>query len=333
MQRFLSVMLAAMLLLSLAACGKEKQQATENAETAAVTETIEKTDVPTDEETKGNHEVISLSFIKTFDQTPSLEEQSIYEKDGVTITAKSIKYDTVHGPQIILEVKNDTDNDLLIQNNHTTVNGFMMKPEIDLNVPKHKKLEAPMSLPYLDLAMADIHSLSDVGISLSILDSKTFSVLDTTETVKLDLLNTSDSQTPFNEEGQLAFDSKGVKVILQGVKKDTLFDSRRVLMVYLKNDTDRTICVKNNQLKVNGYDITTTMSTVILPHTKAVDKIELFDQDLDEYGITTIDAVNVAFEVNDYEDWKPIVISGTISVELPTEIISEEEENASEPTE
>ncbi len=329
MQRLLGIALAVMMLLSLAACKEEKQDQTESVETAAISESAAKTDAPTDEQTKGNHEVISLNFINTFDRNPSIEEQTVYEKDGLTITAKSLKYDTVHGPQIMLAAKNDSENELRIQNAYTTVNGFMMKPELDIKAPARKKVESPMSLPYLNLAMADIHSLYDVTFSLRILDSKTFSVIDTTDTVSLRLQNTAAEHPAFSTKGQTAFDSKGVKVILQGIKQDTLFESRYVLMVYIENNTKQTVCVKNDSLSVNGYDITVSMNTVVLPGVKAVDKIEIFDQDLEEYGITTIDAVNVSFEVYDYEEWKSIAKSDVIPVEVPTELLTEATETQS----
>jgi hypothetical protein len=66
------------------------------------------------------------------------------------------------------------------------------------------------------------------------------------------------------------------------------------------------------------------MSTAILPGMKAVDKIELYDQDLEEFGITAIDAVNASFEIYDYEKWKLVAKSDTVSVELPTEAPTED---------
>ena len=330
MRRLLSFALAAMLLLSLFACGEENRKETESEATAAITESATQTDDPTEKQTKGNHEVISLSFIKTFDQNPSIEEQVIYEKDNLSITAKSIRYDTVHGPQIMLAINNKTENDLLIQNDYTSVNGFMIKPEIDIKVPAKKKAESPMSLPYLNLAMAGINSLSEVRFSLRILDSKTFSVVDTTEPVSLKLLNTAKEKATFDTSGQLAYNSNGVKIILQGLKMDTLFESENVLMVYMENHTNKIACIKNNKLTVNGYELTVSMSTAILPGMKAVDKIELYDQDLEEFGITAIDAVNASFEIYDYEKWKLVAKSDTVSVELPTEAPTEDATSSTE---
>lgn len=324
MRRLLSFALAAMLLISLAACGEENHKETVSEETAAITESATETAVPTEEQTKGNHEVISLSFIKTFDQNPSIEEQTVYEKGNLSITAKSIRYDTVHGPQIMLAINNKTENDLLIQNDYTSVNGFMMKPEIDIKVSAGKKTESPMSLPYLNLAMAGIDSLSEVKFSLRILDSKTFSVVDTTEPVSLKLLNIAKEKAAFDTSGQIAYNSDGVKIILQGLKKDTLFESENMLMVYMENHTNKIASIKNNKLTVNGYDLTVSMNTAILPGMKAVDKIELYDQDLEEYGISAIDAVKASFEIYDYERWKLIAKSEIVSVELPTQAPTED---------
>lgn len=329
MQRILCFALALVMILSLAACGEDNKQKTDDdvtaapaAETIAVTDAV--TEPATDLPTVGSHDVISLDFINTFDTKPSIDEQLVYEKDGVTIKATAVRYDTVSGPQIMLSVKNDGDKEILLQNDHTAVNGFMMKPEIDVKVAPRKKAEIPMSLPYLGLAMAGIRSLREVEFSLRVLDSKTFAVLDTTPTFSLALKDTDDAQPAFEEEGQIAYDAKGVKVLLKGVRHDTLFDSESVLLVYMENNTERTISVGNAKLTVNGYDITTAMQTLLLPGKRAVDKIELFDKELEEYGISSLDSVKVSFEVYDYEDWKEIAVTGTISVELPTEAPTEE---------
>lgn len=324
MRRFLCCALAAVMLVSLAACGGEPQptDSTEKA-TAAATEPTPNTEKPTEKAVKGNHDVLSLDFIQTFDQKPAIKGQSFYKKDGLAIAAKSLRYDTVKGPQIILSIRNDTDKELLIQNNYTVVNDFMIKPELDVKIAPGKKAETAMSLPYLALAMADIHSLFELEFSLRILDSKTYEVVGTTEAVSLELTGVTEQKDDYDESGQVAYDDNGVKVIVQGVKKDTLFDSRCVLTVYMVNDTDKTISVQNKTLTVNGYDITAAMETVILAGRRAVDKIELFDSELDEYGIADPDSINVDFEINDYEVWKTIASTDTLSVEIATEAPTE----------
>lgn len=324
MQRILCFALAAAMLLSLAACdGDNKQNKDDDVTAAPVTESTQITEQPTVEPTTGSHDVISLDFINTFDTKPAIDEQVVYEKGGVWVKATAIRYDTVSGPQIMLSVKNDGDKEILLQNDHTAVNGFMIKPEIDVKIPPRKKLETPMSLPYLGLAMADIRSLREVEFSLHILDSKTFAVIDTTPTVSLALKNVSDKQPVFDDQGQIAYDAKGVKVVLKGVKHDTLFDSESVLLVYMENNTDKTISVGNAKLTVNGYDITTAMLTLLLPGKCAVDKIELFDKELEEYGISSLDSVKVSFEVDDYDNWKEIAVTDTVSVDLATEAPTE----------
>ncbi len=326
MRRLLCAALAALMLTTLAACESGgSPEATEKA-TEQITESVPKTENLTNEPTVGSHDILSLDFIQTFDQNPTMDEQPVYEKDGVTVTAKALRYDTVSGPQIMLSIRNDTENDYLIQNNYTTVNGFMIRPELDVTVKKHKKIEAPMSLPYLSLAMANIHTLKDIGFSLRLLDSKSFAVAGVTPIVKLKLKNTAEKLPPYNENGQTAFDEKGVKIVLQGVKKDSLFESSCVLKVYMVNNTDQTVCIKNNRLAVNGYDITVSMNTPILPGMRAVDKIELYDRDLEEYGVTVIDNVKVSFEIYEYEEWKLIASSKLVTTELPTEIAAEEAE-------
>ena len=59
-----------------------------------------------------------------------------------------------------------------------------------------------------------------------------------------------------------------------------------------------------------------------------MDVIELYDNELDEYGVTALDTVDVAFEINDYETWDKLATTDTVSVEVPE--IAAEEETASE---
>lgn len=320
MRRIFCIALAAVMLFSLAACG-ENQKKTDGTDdqTTAVTEPTPKTENPTEKSEKGNHDVLSLDFIRSFDQKPFIEEQVVYEEDGLSITAKSIRYDTVKGPQIVLAIRNDSQNEALIQNNNTVVNGYMMKPEIDVTVPPKKELETAMSLPYIGLAMADIHSLAEVEFSLNILDSKTYALIDTTDPVRLILNDTAQQPDEVDESGQLAYDNNGVKVVVQGVKRDVQFDSDAVLTVYMLNKTDKTVSVQNKKLTVNGYEITAAMQTVLLPGKRAVDKIELFDSELDEHGISSLDSIEVAFDINDYESWDVLASTDTLSVVIPTE--------------
>ncbi len=319
MRRILCAAMAAIILISLAACGEEPpRQDSTAAATEAVTEATVMTEQPTDTPAKGDHDVLSLEFINTFDKKPAIEEQSVYEKGGLTIKAKEIRYDTVNGAQIMLGVRNDSGKELLIQNNYTVVNGFMIKPEIEIKIAPRKKAEMPISLPYLSLALADIHSLREMMLSLRIMDSKTFEVVDTTDAVKLSLKGTIKQTAEYDATGKVAYNDKGVKIILQGVKRDTLFNCDSVVKVYMENNTNRTVAVQNKKLTVNGYDITATMTTMLLPGKRAVDVIELFDSELDEHGVTSLDSVDVAFEINDYEKWETVAATKSVSVELPT---------------
>lgn len=331
MKRILCFALAALMLASLAACGEKKPDSTESV-TEKVTEAAPVTEEPTTEATAepttARHEVISLDFINDFDKTASIEEQEIYNKDGVTVTAKKLVYDTVSGPQIVLAVKNDTDKTLMIQNAYTVVNGFMMKPVLDITAKPGKTVEEPMSLPYLGLAMASIHSLREIEFSLRILDSTTYGVMDTTPEVRFNLTGGTKSEPTFDEDGQVVYDGKECKIVLKGIKRDTLFDSANVVEVYMMNKTDKTIGIRNSKLTVNGYEITTAMETAILGEKRAVDVIELYDNELDEYGVTALDTVDVAFEINDYETWDKLATTDTVSVEVPE--IAAEEETATE---
>lgn len=332
MRRVLCLMLAMTMLLALAACG-DNTKTTDEETTPQKTEAVSKTEEPTELSAAGKHEIISLDFIRTFDKKPSMDEQVIYDKGDITVTATGIRYDTVSGPQVLLSVKNGAENDVLIQNGRTAVNGFMIEPEINITVPAGKTIEAPMSLPYLALALADIHSIYELEFWLQILDSLSYALIDSTDVVKPVLTDTAKEKHTYQESGKVAYDDKGVRIVMEGVKQDTLFDNRFVIPVYMVNDSDKTVSILNIKLVVNGYEITHAMHTVVLPGKKAVDVIELFDNELDENCIAVIDSVEAAFNINDYEEWTLIAETPLVSLDLETPItadaIAEEAEEES----
>ena len=317
MRRILCLLIAAVIVLSLSACKKNNKKG-DSGETATGDEiSTGSSGDTTDETTNAGHEVFNIDFIEEFDQSPVMDgEQIIYDREDVTITATELKYNPADGPQIQLTIKNRSETDLRIQSEYAVVNGYMIRPDVDIDAPHRKTVKKPMTLSYLSLAMAGIDTLREVRFSLRLIDAETSGLFDVTDMIALDLDDSADDDQIFNEEGQTAFDDKGVKIVLKGVKNDNSFDSERVLLVYMYNGTGKTISVGNNRLSVNGYSITHTMQTILLPGTHAVDYIELFDVECDAKGIDTVETVDVSFRIFEYDEWKLLAETDKIPLQM-----------------
>jgi hypothetical protein len=154
--------------------------------------------------------------------------------------------------------------------------------------------------------------------------------------MKTDLITVSTSsddgkETVCNENGQTAYDKDGVKIILQGVNIDRAYSDGAELMVYMCNETDKSIAIQTDEVIVNGYDMTSAMNLTLLPGKRAVDVVIFYKLDMEEYNIDVIDSVNISFTLKDAETWDTVDSTDLINVDIkPAETLAAAAQTASE---
>ena len=307
MKRVVCILLiAALAALSLAACGE--QSATEPA--APQTEA---TDPASSAQSAG--ELDLKAFIKAFDTAPSLQETVLFADAGVTVVAKGIEYDPINGPIVLIGVTNDSDRDMTVTGDTVVVNGFMMNASFTVECSASKSAEGQLVLPYGKLAMSGISSIAKVELAL--LAAQADDAADPANAVTAALTTSSEnSGSTVNDSGQTAYDGNNVRIVLKGVDERRMYSDGPALIVYMENAADKTVSIQTGDIKVNGYDFTSAMSTDILPGKKAVDIVTFFDMDMQEYGISEIDSVELSFKIIDEAAWDTIAETGMITVDL-----------------
>lgn len=308
MKRTVCLLLAALLAFCLAACGDDKTDDTQASETAMQTEE------PTDATENG----LDLSALRdAIDRDAEIEEQLIYDEDDISITATGISYEELTGPEVLFSVTNHSEKDVVIQGEYAAVNGYMVDPELNIEVKAGAEAaEGNMTISYISLAMADITRLAEIRFSVRIADSELYQEIATSDIISLKTSAYADYEPSFDEEGQVAYDKKDIKLVLRGINNDRVFSEGAALTVYMYNGTDRAITVQTADINVNGYEFTSAMTTAILPGMHAVDIVTFFDYDMQEYGIEEIETVEISFEMKDTATWKNIGKTDIISVEI-----------------
>ena len=308
--RIICVLLAAVMMLTLSACGGDTGDPTAPAltEGSAPAQT---------EQSDDDEDELDLSaFIASFDKTAELEGQVVWDADGVKVEATGIAYDPISGPTILLSAENTTDRDLTIQADSVAVNGFMVNVGFSLNLPAQGKAQGSVVMPYASLALADIDRVATVELALRILDRVSYEVVAVSDTAVLVTTAAEGYEHEYDESGQTAYDANGVRLILKGIDESRLFSEGAALIVYMVNDTDKTVCVQAQNITVNGYEFTSAMSTTVLPSKRAVDILTFFDMDMEEYGIENIDSVELSFKIVEEDDWRVIDETDMITVEI-----------------
>jgi hypothetical protein len=308
-KRIICLLLAAIMITALAACG-----GTAATEPTADASTDAPTDMPTEEETVAE-EPGMMAFIEGFDTEPAIAEQIILDAADVKVTAQSLTYDPINGPSINLAVENGSEKDILIQCDNVAVNGYMVAVDFSVEVNAGKKAESAISLPYPALALANVSSVARVEFSLRVIAQTSFDKVADSGAIVLD--TTCEGVRPTEEvSGQIAYNAKGIKIILLGIDDSRRFADGTAMTVYVENGTDKTISVQTAEIKVNGYDFTSAMTTAVLPGKRAVDIVTFFDMDMQEYGVGEIDSVEMSFKILDATAWEPIAETGLIVVDL-----------------
>lgn len=329
MKKMICLLLALVMTAALAACGESSAEPTEAPTKAPTTAPTEPpTETPTEPETEAATEAATeakpgnidlKAFIKAFNTKPALEEQAVYDKDKVKVTVTDIVYDTINGPTLNISVDNKTDKNLMAQSDCVVVNGYMVAGEMDIAAKAGAVSKGTLVIPYTSLAIAEISSIAQIEFSVRILEQKSFEVIAESDMISLITSGYEDYEPTFDDKGQTALNSKGVKIVFKGMDRREIFDDGPTLLVYMYNGTKKSVTIQACDIKVNGYEFTSAMNTTIIPGKHAVDVLTFFNMDMQEYGIEHIDNIELVFEIHDEESWDLITKTKKISYIVESE--------------
>ena len=312
MKRIICLALCAAVAIFACACDDSKSGSTPDSGTEAVTETAAETVAPTRQMGRRGLK----SFIKRFDPSATVEEKIVYKDADIEVKVLGIDYSPAAGPELMLSFKNNFGKDITVQAPYAVVNGYMVKPDMSVEIPYAKSGTGSLALPYHYLAMADITTLKEIEFSLRVVESKSYNPICKTDLISVKTSAEQKDTSACDDSGQTVYDDNGIKIVIKGVSATHVTSDGSELLVYMYNGTDRAIAVQTGDVKVNGYDMTSAMNRSVLPDKRAVDTVTLYAQDLDEHSIDEIDSIKVSFEIKDADSWETIDSTDLISVEL-----------------
>ena len=120
------------------------------------------------------------------------------------------------------------------------------------------------------------------------------------------------STTPTVEE-KVLYEDKGVKITLKGLEMDGMMGPELKFLV--ENDSDKSLMVQANDVSVNGYMVSTSMSVDVKQGKKANDKLRFLNSSLEMTGITTFADIELRFHFINSEDWTDYYDSDMIKIE------------------
>lgn len=120
---------------------------------------------------------IQTNHYEDMDTTPNDDGQELYNNAGVRIVGKYVDEDSIWGNGIVLYLENNTDQNIIVQVDDMSVNGFMMTPYLSSTIYANKKAIDDITLMQSELDENGIDSVEDVELVFHIVNADTYKTI------------------------------------------------------------------------------------------------------------------------------------------------------------
>lgn len=245
----------------------------------------------------------------------TLKEQVIYDANDFKVTVTGMDSEGIFGPAINVRIENNSAQAITVQTEYCTVNDLMHTVIFSAEVAAGKKANDTITLSETELEKAGIVTIKDIEFILDFMNPDSYETIVMSDVIKL----TTDADPSFvqkyNEEGNVIYDENGIKVVTQGLDKESNLMGPE-LCVYMENKTEQNITVQVDEVSVNGYMMDPLFSSDIISGKKALDGITFLKSKLEENQITDITEIELVLNIFDSDNWETIQKTETIKITL-----------------
>lgn len=285
----LRVMLVAVMLSSLAACGDD------------VGEITPVGNITTTNNSSNQQTTQSTATVST------IEETVMWDNDDIKVTALSLTSDQYYHI-INLQIENKTNKDLYVMASRTAVNSFVVEPSMGVDVPANSTANGELKIR---LNNVDAGYIADIETRFSY-SSSDYSMNRKTERVKLETSAATSHDYSYDESGTVLYDANGIKIICQG------FNDEGNPIIYLSStgELSEGCCVEDYEIYINGKESYSSYSEWVFTNTRNVAELELRDKDIDGNELGEVESLKISFKINkeNVADSRPVK---TELVEIP----------------
>ena len=242
---------------------------------------------------------------------PTIEEQVLIDQDGVKITAMGLEEDTIFGTGLKLLIENSTDKDLGIGCDALIVNNYMISDLFSAQVAAGKSSNETMNLSASALKAAGIDNIGQIEIYFKSYDSSSYETITKFDKVVIQTSDFPNRDTSPADEGKELVNQDGLRIVGKYVDEDSFWGAG--ILLYLENNTGKTISVTCSDVSINGFMINPIFASTLYDGKMAVDELTIFSSDLEENNITSVDEVELKFSVMDNDTYQSLFKTDSIS--------------------
>jgi len=244
-------------------------------------------------------------------QDITIEEQVLFDRDGIVVTAKEFSHDSIWGDSIKLLVENNRDENVTVSCRNLIVNHYMVSNLFSCEVAAGKKVNKELSLPSSDLKKAGISTVSEVEASFNVYNSDNWDDIFNTDLICIQTSAYGQVEYKAEESGKELFNNGEIRIVGKYVDEDDFWGA--AIQLFIENNSAQTIVVHARDFSVNGYMLTPLFSSTVFSGRMAIDDITLFSSEMEENGIESIEEVELTFHITDESYFNTIADSEPIT--------------------
>ena len=241
-------------------------------------------------------------------------ESVLVDKKGVKITLKKLEDEGFLGPRLKLLIENDSGKALTFSVKDVSVNGYMNDAMLYTDVADGKKANDEVILSDSDLEACGITTIADIELSFHVIKSDGWDEYLDTDPIVIKTSAYEGFEYTYDESGTVAFDKKGIKVVVKGLTDESILGPG--IVFYINNTTGKSITVSTRDVSVNGFMVDDVFYCDVAPGKHAVDSSTFMSSSLEENDIEEIEEVELSFHITDADSWKTIADSDPVNIKF-----------------
>lgn len=234
---------------------------------------------------------------------PTIEEQVLIDTNGIKITAKEYLTDNIWGDGIKLLIENSSDTDYTVGCDALIVNDYMITDLFSSKVAAGKNANETMYLSSTGLKAAGIESVGKVEMYFHASDAQ-YNMVFKNEYAEIHTSEYDNMDTTPNDAGTELYSADGIRIVGKTVDENSFWGS--AILLYVENNSGKSVGITVDDMSINGYMITPYFSTTVYDGKKALEDITIMSNQLEENGIESIDNVELKFHIYNSDTYETI---------------------------
>ena len=241
----------------------------------------------------------------------TIEEQVLFEQDGIKVTATEFVHDALWGDEIKVLVENDSAQNVTVSCDALIVNNYMISDLFYCEVAAGKKTYEDLNLSSSGLEAAGISTVGEIEIYFRVYDTDSWDDLFKPDPVTIRTSAYDQMDTTPNDTGKELLNQDGIRIVGKYVDENSFWGAG--VLLYMENHSGRNVMIQCEDMSINGFMVTPYFSCTVYDGKMAIDDITLLSSDLEKNHITSVDEVELKFQIIDDDSWDTIFTSDTIT--------------------